>query len=272
VARVEQRRGIVLDAELDALRDDLAGQLRRDAEAELYARGHAASADEVAVLHYPRFHVGGTHQREEVGEGPVGGRPAAPQEARRAEHEGAGAHGRHVLRPAGLVAHEFDRLPVSQDVGDADAAARHTDQVKYALARRSSPPSRVALICAPGTGIDRWVRPGRSRVSGASAGRAGTADPIGWRSVDVAKSNKEPLQPCGSSRSGDPAFAVQSAEVARVALVAGCRSVGLAAGPDRVADPDVGLDLTAPPDPSYGRREESRRDDTENGPCQLRLR
>ena len=37
VPRVERGRGIVLDAELDALRNELARQLRRDAEAKVDA-------------------------------------------------------------------------------------------------------------------------------------------------------------------------------------------------------------------------------------------
>jgi hypothetical protein len=48
VARVERGRGIVLDAELDALSDEFAGQLGCDAEAEVYARGDAARGDQVA--------------------------------------------------------------------------------------------------------------------------------------------------------------------------------------------------------------------------------
>jgi hypothetical protein len=130
VARIEGRRGVVLDAELDRLRGRVAGERGDDAQPEIDARGDAARGDHVAVADDPGLLVRRPDERQEVGVGPMRRRPPAVEQPGGAEDEGAGADGGDVFGVRRLGAHERDRLRIGDGLDDAGRAAGDAEEVE----------------------------------------------------------------------------------------------------------------------------------------------
>ena len=91
-ARLKGRLRVVLEAELDRLRDLVARDLGQQRESEVDAGGDAAAREAVAVAHHPLGHRNGAERLQQVARGPVAGRLIALQQARGAQHQRAGAH------------------------------------------------------------------------------------------------------------------------------------------------------------------------------------
>jgi hypothetical protein len=127
---IERRRRVILDAELDGLRDRLAGNLGDRTEAEIDARGDAACGDDVAVSHEPGLLVRGSDKGQEIRVGPVRrGTPSAEQ-AGGTQNERAGADRGDILCAARLRADELDGLPIVDCIDDTAVATGDTDQIE----------------------------------------------------------------------------------------------------------------------------------------------
>src|SRR5262245_63803901 len=71
-----------------------------------------------------------THERQQLGKGPVGCCTATFKEPRDAENESAGAHGGHILGRARLPTNELNRLGIGYRINHTGAAAWDTNQVE----------------------------------------------------------------------------------------------------------------------------------------------
>ena len=77
VARVEGRRRVVLDSELNSLRDLWSSKFGHDAKSEVNSGTDAAGGEDIAVAHNASFFVTCADQGQQVDEGPMSCGPTA---------------------------------------------------------------------------------------------------------------------------------------------------------------------------------------------------
>jgi len=151
--RGELRRELGLAAgtlhEQDELAGDLEGEARPmvlldEGQREVHARGDASRRPHVAVVHEDRI-VEDLDGRERPAEGvaprPVGGRPAAVEEASPREQEGARAHGRNAAGSPRGAPDERHELLV-RECRPRAGAARDDQRVDRSADGREPCPSR----------------------------------------------------------------------------------------------------------------------------------
>ena len=119
VAGVEGRSRVVLDGELDRLRDLQPGKFGDDTECEVDSRSDATRGEDIAVAHDTRLFVTGANQGQQVDIGPMRCGPAPLQQPGCAKKKGADAYGGDVLRVLALSADEVDRLDIGEGFHDA---------------------------------------------------------------------------------------------------------------------------------------------------------
>ena len=105
---LERWLGVVLQEELDLLRDCCAEQLARDHQAEIDSGGHASAGDPVAIDHHALLDGNRAEERQQFEREPVRRGAVTAQQSRRAEQQRAGADGRHIAGTDALDAEELE--------------------------------------------------------------------------------------------------------------------------------------------------------------------
>ena len=100
MTRIERRRRVVFDAELDCPGGCLAGDFGDDAEPKIDAGADAAGSDHVAVLDDPGLLVRRPDQRQQIGKSPMRRCPPSLEQSGDTQNECAGAYRGYILRGA----------------------------------------------------------------------------------------------------------------------------------------------------------------------------
>src|SRR4051795_11131395 len=99
---------IILDAELDRLREVWPKRLRRHAQRKVDAGRDAAPRNDVAIEHHALREGYRAECGEHLAAHPMRRSPPALQQSGGTEHQRAGAHARHIARTLRLAAEEIE--------------------------------------------------------------------------------------------------------------------------------------------------------------------
>jgi hypothetical protein len=79
---IEWRAGVILQAQLNSLRDLVSGDFAYDVQPEVDARRYAAGRDNVPILDHTRLLVCGADERQQLCERPMGRSASSFEKAR----------------------------------------------------------------------------------------------------------------------------------------------------------------------------------------------
>lgn len=119
----------IFEAELNGLRELLAGKLGQQGEGEVDPRRHAAARDEIAIADDAAGIGRGAKQGKQVPRGPVTGCAAALAQPRRTKDQRTGADGREIARASAwslAVQMDWRRLTSSGRVKAGKSARRRS--------------------------------------------------------------------------------------------------------------------------------------------------
>jgi len=136
MAGIKWWRRVIFYAELNSSGRSLACDFGNDAKPKIDACGHTTRRNDVAIFHRSCVFVCGSDERQKIGIGPVRRSPSPLQQTSHTQNKCAQANRGDVLCGPRFLTDELDRLTIIDNIGNALASARYTDQVERRTIRK----------------------------------------------------------------------------------------------------------------------------------------